>query len=172
MNEPAIRPATASDLPAILSLLTDAGLILAGVADHLPGFLVATEGGAIVGTAGLEVYGNVALLRSVAVAPPQRRHGLGRRLVAAALGAARQRGVAQVALLTTTAASFFEHLGFRPITRDTLDPRLGASAELADECCASAVAMLLSLSPDVSRAASPGAREAALRDQVVPEEER
>lgn len=140
-----VRPATPADLPAILALLTDAGLVTSGVAEHLPGFLVAADGANVVGSAGLEVYGDAALLRSVAVAAPHRGQGLGRRLVDAALAAARRHGARVVALLTTSAAEYFRAWGFREVERGGLDPRLAASAEFGAECCASAMAMELTL---------------------------
>jgi len=139
------RRATPADLPLILSLLRQANLSVAGVEDHLAEFLVAVEGDRIVGSAGLEVYGEAALLRSVAVAAPQRGRGLGARLVTAALARARHLGVREVALLTTSAAPFFRRFGFRDVDRQTLDPRLFASKALGEECCATAVGMKLRL---------------------------
>ena len=85
-----IRPAAAAELPQILSLLRQAGLIVGGVQDHLRGFLVAAAGARVVGSAGLEVYGDVALLRSVTVDEGLRGQGLGRRLVTEALANARR----------------------------------------------------------------------------------
>jgi amino-acid N-acetyltransferase len=122
-------------------LLRDAGLPLAGVEEHIETFLVAEDSGRIAGAAGLEVYGDVALLRSVVVAAARRGTGLGRALVAEAVAQAQRRGVRELVLLTTTAALFFARLGFRQVERERLDPRLLASAELRGECCASAVAM-------------------------------
>ncbi|MDQ7850606.1 MAG: arsenic resistance N-acetyltransferase ArsN2 [Armatimonadota bacterium] len=137
----AIRPARRADYEAIVALLRDAGLPLTGVEEHLETFLVAEDRGGIAGAAGLEIYGDVALLRSVAVAAPRRGRGLGQALVAAAVTEARRRGVRELALLTTGAARFFARLGFHQVARERLDRRLFASAELGDECCASAVAM-------------------------------
>ena len=96
-----IRSAHPLDTPAIERLLTAADLPLAGLSDALPGMVVAESGGAIVGTAALEVRGNNALLRSVAVAPEWRSRGLGRALVARAIADAEARGLDAVYLLTT-----------------------------------------------------------------------
>jgi len=142
-----LRAAVAPDLPQIVEMLHGAGLIVAGVEDHLGAFLVAADGERVIGSAGLEVYGDVALLRSVAVDEGFRGQGLGRRLVTAALANARHLGVREVALLTTSAAPFFRRLGFREGERQALDPRLAASQELGDECCATAVVMMLRLRP-------------------------
>jgi amino-acid N-acetyltransferase len=140
-----IRPATADDLPHVLTLLTGARLVTAGVRDHLDTFRVAVEGDHIAGTAGLEMYGDVALLRSVAVVESFRGRGLGWRLVREALAEARRRGVRQIALLTDSAASFFSRLGFQQVDRGALDQRLLASKEFADPCCATAITMMLNM---------------------------
>jgi len=80
-----IAPAQAADLPALRALLTYCGLPTAGVDAHLGTMLVARDGQHLVGSAGLECYGTVALLRSVAVAPHLRGKRLGEQLVLAAL---------------------------------------------------------------------------------------
>ncbi len=136
-----IRPARRADYGAIAALLRDAGLPLAGVEEHLETFLVAEDSGGIAGAAGLEVYGDVALLRSVVVAVARRGRRLGQALVAAAVAQAQRRGVRELALLTAGAAPFFARLGFQEVPREGLDPRLFASAELGSACCAFAVAM-------------------------------
>ncbi len=141
MNE-MLRPAAPADLPLILELLRQAGLVEAGVPEHLTTFTVAEDAGRVVGSAGLEVYGDVAVLRSVAVAPEHRGRGVGRRLVESALVEARHRGLREVALLTETAAPFFRRLGFQEVERAALDPRFAASAEFGEGSCATAVAMI------------------------------
>lgn len=140
-----IRPAAVDDLPRILALLSGAGLVTAGVRDHLDTFLAAVEGDHIAGTAGLEMYGDVALLRSVALVESFRGRGLGWRLVREALAEARRRGVRQIALLTDSAAPFFSRLGFQQVDRGALDQRLLASKEFADPCCATAITMMLNM---------------------------
>src|SRR3990172_5163315 len=118
-----LRAAVAPDLLQIVEMLHGAGLIVAGVEDHLGAFLVAADGERVIGSAGLEVYGDVALLRSVAVDEGFRGQGLGRRLVTAALANARHLGVREVALLTTSAAPVFRRPGFREGGRQARGPR-------------------------------------------------
>jgi amino-acid N-acetyltransferase len=62
-----LRDARPADLPAVLALLGRAHLPTAGIADTLPHFVVAEDGGRIVGAVGVELYGASALLRSAAV---------------------------------------------------------------------------------------------------------
>ncbi|BCS32931.1 hypothetical protein TBR22_A21550 [Luteitalea sp. TBR-22] len=138
-----MRRAAPGDWPAIEALLTRHALPTAGAADHLAHFVVAEQGGAITGVAGLEVYGDAALLRSVAVAEPG--EGLGTVLVTAALDHARSAGVHDVILLTTTAARYFPRFGFVPIARADVPEALHASAEFRGACPASAEAMSVRL---------------------------
>src|SRR5436309_14760685 len=86
-----LRPANSADLAQIERLLTASQLPLAGVAEALPGFVVADADGAIVGTAALESCCDNALLRSVAVAPEWRSRGLGRALVSRVIADAEAR---------------------------------------------------------------------------------
>jgi len=65
-SEPVIRPASPADWPAIAGLLAAAHLPLDGAQEHLEHFACAWQGDRLVGVAGLERYGDVALLRSVA----------------------------------------------------------------------------------------------------------
>jgi amino-acid N-acetyltransferase len=81
----------------------------------------------------------------VALEPHERRHGLGRRLVQEALQQARRDGIAEVVLFTTTAAPFFERLGFHVIRRDDVPAPLRASVEFQSACCASAAVLHLVL---------------------------
>jgi amino-acid N-acetyltransferase len=136
-----IHAATPTDLPDILALLGTSALPAAGIAHHVETTLVARDGDTIVGCAAVEVYGSAGLLRSVAVAGGRRGEGLGRRLTAAALDLARERGVQRIYLLTTTAGDFFPRFGFTPIARAELDPALASSEELRGACPASALAM-------------------------------
>ena len=114
--------------------------------DHLRAFRVA-EGreGQLLGSVGLELAGESALLRSLVVAPGERGTGLGHALVGAALEMARERGVAEVWLLTTTADRFFERLGWRRVERAAAPAGIRATAEFSTICPASSVCMVRDL---------------------------
>jgi N-acetylglutamate synthase-like GNAT family acetyltransferase len=143
MSEITITPATADDLAAIKSLLTSSELPIAGVDEHWKTFIVARDGDRIVACGGAEAYSFVALIRSVAVTPDYRGHGLGRRIVRQLLDRLASRGLREFYLLTTTAEEYFKKRGFKPIDRDEVHPQLLASREFQDACPASAVAMRL-----------------------------
>ena len=141
-----VRSADARDLPGVEALLTESALPLAGVREALPGFVVAEDAaGAIVGVAGLEVYQQHALLRSVAVAPEWRSRRLGRALVERMIAEANARGLQSIHLLTTTADRYFPSFGFERITRDDVPACLRVAEEFASACPASATVMTLGL---------------------------
>jgi len=142
----AIRSAALDELTEVFGLLSECGLPREGVAEHFDGFLVAREEGALRGVAGLEIYGDVALLRSLAVRPAARGKGWGGKLVQSLMEVAQERNIRTLYLLTETAESFFLRLGFERIQRDRMDARLEASRELQGVCPESAVAMRLDLS--------------------------
>src|SRR5437588_12001247 len=140
-----IEAAHVDDLPAILALLQKSGLPQDGLSDHVVTTLVASEDHTIVGSAALELYGTVALLRSVAVADQLRGQGLGQQLTQKALKLAEQHGVTLVYLLTETASAFFPRFGFRPISRSEVSPAIHASTEWTTACPDTAQAMVAGL---------------------------
>jgi amino-acid N-acetyltransferase len=140
-----LRDAQPTDLPAVLALLGRAHLPTAGVADTLPHFVIAEDGGRIVGAVGLELYGASALLRSAAVEDDWRGCGVGRTLIDRAVEIARDRGIADVFLLTTTAEHYFPRFGFSCVSRDSVTPEVQGSVEFREACPASAVVMQKSL---------------------------
>ena len=140
-DAPRVRAAAPTDLGAVEGLLTASGLPLDGVRDALATFVVAESGTDIVGVAGLEVCCNNALLRSVAVRPEWRSHGVGRALVTRVISDAESRGIHALYLLTTTADRYFPTFGFRTITRDEVPTDLRETAEFREACPASATVM-------------------------------
>jgi amino-acid N-acetyltransferase len=141
------RPAVSTDWAAIAALLGGAALPLEGAEDHLSDFLLAFQAEKLVGTAALERYDTTGLLRSVVVAEAEQGSGLGKELVRRLLDQARADGLANVVLLTTTAAGFFPRFGFRPIRRDETPLAAQHSLEFQEACPASATVMLLALLP-------------------------
>ncbi len=137
------QPAKGAELLEVCALLTSVNLPTTGVDDVFPAnYVVVREGEELIGVAGFESYAPYALLRSLAVAPQHRSKGLGRKLVADRLDAARAAGTRAVYLLTTTAADFFGRLGFEPTSRENAPLQVKNSGEFASICPASAVFML------------------------------
>jgi amino-acid N-acetyltransferase len=143
IDEVTITPAKAEDIDAIKRLLTQSELPIAGVDDHWKTFIVARDGNRIVACGGSEAYQFAALIRSIAVEPEYRKHGLGRRLVRQLLDRLASRGLREFYLLTTTAEEYFRKRGFKTIDRDEVHPQLLSSREFQDACPDSAVCMRL-----------------------------
>lgn len=97
--------------------------------------------GKLIGVVGLEVYGPIALLRSLAVAPSHRDHGRGRSLVAFAEAQAVSLGVEALYLLTTTAEAFFSKLGYSPVSREEAPSSIKATTQFSSLCPASSALM-------------------------------
>jgi amino-acid N-acetyltransferase len=135
--------------PVVRRLAEAAGLPTADLDQlELSHFFGAGTPEAPVGIVGLELMDNVGLLRSLAVDQAARGTGVGQALVAAAERHAREEGVAVLYLLTTTAAGFFDRLGYAPADRDGLPAAIRSTREFREICPASAVAMAKTLTPD------------------------
>ncbi len=140
-----IEPLEPGELPSVLALLQRAGLPPDGLEGHQETVLVARSQGRPVGCAGLELYGESALLRSVAVEAEWRGRGLGVDLTRAALELAGRSGVRRVYLLTETAGQFFPRFGFRRIERSAAPAEVRQSVEFMCVCPETAETMLLEL---------------------------
>ena len=136
-----IERAQREDLASVLALLGRHGLPLDGASGLGDTLVVARLNGQIVGAAGLELYADGALLRSVVVDASAQGQGLGQRLTEAALTLAGEHGVTVVFLLTTTAERFFPRFGFERINRDDVPESVRQSVEFQSACPASAVVM-------------------------------
>ena len=139
------RLARPADIPGICRLIqvyADQGLLLPRteeqVRKNLKHFLVLTETGPanqasaesgpnperLLGCVALEPYGpNLSEVRSLAVDPEAQNHGLGGRLVDAALQTAKRRKIARV-FAVTHAAPFFERHGFVATSRHDLPEKI------------------------------------------------
>jgi amino-acid N-acetyltransferase len=144
-SHPTISPATREDLPAVLELLRQCDLLETGVAEAIDHFCIASTASGLVGCAGLETYGELGLLRSVAVDASARGTGVGTRLVEAVVAAARERGLRDLFLLTTTAAPFFERRGFASVLRSSVPAEIAASWEFRAGCPQTAIIQRLVL---------------------------
>ena len=141
---PPIQPGP--DLPAVRALLVAAGLPTADLtAAPRADFWGGHEETHLIGVIGLEGYGAVALLRSLAVAPAWQGRGLGCALLAHTERAARWRGVSALYLLTTTAKAFFTRRRYIRIPREAAPPALRHTAEFAALCPARAVCLTKAL---------------------------
>jgi amino-acid N-acetyltransferase len=129
-----IDRAKPGDVEAILALIREARLHDEGVEEQISGFLVARENGEVVGAVGMEVYGPVALLRSMVVSPSSRKSGVGARLCDTLLDEARRRGVREIYLLTIDAQDFFARFGFEIVERSAAPEAIRNTWEFSIAC--------------------------------------
>ena len=122
-----------NDLPADLE-----GLDL----NHFSGCL---EAGVLRGVVGSELYGENALLRSLVVVEAARGLGVGNALVTAQEQHLSNVGVKSVYLLTETAESYFEGLGYVTISRDQVPESIRNTAQFSNLCRESANLMFKAL---------------------------
>jgi C_GCAxxG_C_C family probable redox protein len=127
-----------AQITEIKQLLSACGL---PVSDIVPSesllFFGCRSNSELVGVVGLEVYGSVALLRSLAVSPQYRNNCLGKALVAHAEAHAASLGVQSLFLLTTTAEAYFSKLGYLAASREDAPLPIKASAQFSGLCPAS-----------------------------------
>ncbi|MGP2492604.1 arsenic resistance N-acetyltransferase ArsN2 [Mesorhizobium sp. PUT5] len=126
----------------------DAGLVGALTAEGLPVddltnagrtfYVFSTLDGATVAYGGLELLGEHVLLRSVAVLPAFRGKGIGRNIVPLLLYRAYREGARTAWLLTSSAAPFFEKIGFKVVGRQAAPAAVLAIRQAASLCPASA----------------------------------
>jgi arsenate reductase len=141
-----IRTATPRDLNDITSLLKRSNLPVEGLEDQFgDNYAVAESASRIVGSAGIEIYGDDGLLRSLAVDESMRSEGVGDALFRFVVRDVSRRGLKSLYLLTTTAAGYFERRGFTQIDRDQAPPAIKASREFAELCPSTSTAMMLGL---------------------------
>jgi N-acetylglutamate synthase-like GNAT family acetyltransferase len=132
--------------PGLVAALHAQGLVTADLGQGEQYFWRLTRDGETAGFVGLERHGEAAVLRSLVVLGDHRGEGLGRQLAEHAAAFARKAGVTELWLLTTTAAAFFEHLGWTPRARSDAPGAVRKSPEFTSLCPASASCLSRKLS--------------------------
>ncbi len=127
--------------PQVIALLAAAKLPVADLPQTLDNFIVAIQNSTIVGVAGVEVYENYGLLRSLAVHPDNRSTGIAGKLLAWLDTRSKQQGLKELYLLTETAPGYFEQKNYHKITRDEVPAEILVSSQFTHVCPASAIVM-------------------------------
>ena len=99
------------------------------------------DGERVIGTAGLEIFEDCALLRSVSLAKEEQGKGYGIFLNTAIENYVAESGISCLYLLTTTAKDFFDKQGYCAISREDAPPCVQQTAEFMGLCPSSAVVM-------------------------------
>ena len=129
----------------VTALLKAEKLPVADLPEGLDNFLVVIELNAVVGVAGIEVYGSYGLLRSLAVAPAHRNEGIAGKLISSIEAMAKQKELDALYLLTETAAEYFKSKGFTQITRAQVPAEVQTSSEFSHVCPVSAIVLTKNL---------------------------
>ena len=138
-----IEGAKNRDYDAVVTLLEKTDLPPDEIELHMGNFLVIRHPEAVrgseflVGSVGLEIYEDSALLRSLAVHPDFQGTGFGSRLVDSILEVARGKGITRLFLLTDTAEDFFKKRGFVVVTRENVPDDMKQSIEFTTLCTSS-----------------------------------
>jgi len=131
---------------AVKQLLFESGLPISDITtQHLQHFFGCGSILGLEGVIGLELFGEAALLRSLAVASSRRGSGVGSALVAHAERHARDQGVQSLYLLTTTAEKFFLRRGYTRIPREAAPASIQGTKEFSGICPASSAFMVKQL---------------------------
>jgi N-acetylglutamate synthase-like GNAT family acetyltransferase len=135
-------PLAAWEREGLRAALKGAGLPTDDVADasrHFWRFSFADDIPA--GFGGLEIHGTDALMRSITTLPPLRGRGFARAIVKALEAEAVLLKCDTVFLLTTSAQTLFEKLGYTVIDRASVPAAIRATTQFAALCSASAAVM-------------------------------
>jgi amino-acid N-acetyltransferase len=110
-----LRSATKKDLALVSTLLQENQLPDRDIYENSVHLFIASIASKDIGIGGLELYDNICLLRSLVVRNAFRGKGYGKELTCQLLDRARDKGIKEVYLLTTTAAEFFSKIGFERV---------------------------------------------------------
>lgn len=130
---------------AFRALLKSAGLPHQDL-DYEKNILMAYyDGNTMIGTGALEIYGNHALLRSLAVNDAARGRSIGSQITNDLIEQARKKNIKSIYLLTESARLFFKRKGFKDVAREEAPKEVRSSSEFSHVCSDSAVCMVYEL---------------------------
>jgi amino-acid N-acetyltransferase len=129
------------DFPEIRELLKSAKLPVDDVENGIGHFLLARNDEQLIGCVGLQICGEDALLRSLAVSDKERNRGLGRALVQEILDYASRLKLRNIYLLTVTREDFFKKIGFDIADRTAAPDAIRATSQFSSLCPSTSVFM-------------------------------
>ena len=136
--------ATQDRIEDIFLLLDNSDLPKEGILDHLDTFFIAIakNRNELLGSIGLEIYDEDALLRSLAVHSSYQNKGLGSRLIKYIHEFARSNGIKKIYLLTETAEGLFKKFNYNIISRADVALKVQQSVEFTTLCPETATCMV------------------------------
>ena len=143
-NTIAIVPARSGNWKNILQLLSERNLMTSDLTAERD-FLVAIQDDELVGCGCLERHDSWGFVRSVAVASPWERCGIGRRLVNKLILRAKAENLRGLYLLTLDAQHFFRSVGFAEVARQSVPEAIQQTDQFITSCPQSATVMFYGL---------------------------
>ncbi|WP_224999933.1 arsenic resistance N-acetyltransferase ArsN2 [Cesiribacter sp. SM1] len=140
-HELLLREATPGQRQEIAALLSTNKLPVNDLTEAVTLYALMYNGN-LAGSAGLEIYGTQALLRSVSVADSGKGRGWGKFISHEIEKLAQQQGIEELYLVTTTAEGFFQKLGYRKVERSNVAEAVLVSGQFNGICPASAAIMV------------------------------
>ncbi|SFF34656.1 arsenic resistance N-acetyltransferase ArsN2 [Thermoflexibacter ruber] len=122
--------------------LIEAQLPYADLGEATELFVLLDAENKVIGTAGLEWYGQNILLRSVSVSKCSQGKGIGKQILLETEGIARSRQAKGIYLLTETAKDFFEKNNYVITPRQSIPQEVLTSPQFTSTCPSTATAMV------------------------------
>lgn len=139
------RRALKNDREKVISLLDENSLPVDDIDLSIQKFIIAVYNSRVIGSIGIEIYGENALLRSLAVQKNFRGKKIAHDILNHLLEFARQSKVGHLHLLTTTAKGYFQKHGFIEGKRDSAPLTIQSSKEFSFLCPTSSTYMIFDL---------------------------
>jgi amino-acid N-acetyltransferase len=141
MNEVIIIKSDINYLETVKELLKISKLPYEDINDHFDNFYAAILNGEVAGVIGLEIYSEIALLRSFAVKNNFQNRGIGKKLLNKIFEISKGLKIEYLYLLTTTAQGYFSKYDFLVIDKNLLPEAIKNTREFQSICPKSAVSM-------------------------------
>ena len=130
-----------SDLTNVIHLLEVLHLPVEGVTDQFENYLLLFSSSELIGCAGLEIYDQFGLLRSVAIKPEFQNKHLGSIMVQKLEELGKSKNITEFYLLTETAKNFFTKHNYKVVSRELVPNEIQNSYEYSTACKISAIVM-------------------------------
>jgi amino-acid N-acetyltransferase len=124
----------------VLSILEQNELPTSDI-DETKTLFALSDGHSVIGTGGLEFFGDCALLRSLSVKKDWQGKGLGRFITGKLEQVCRERGIKNIYLLTTTAEDFFNKEGYLVMDRADAPLSIKNCSQFTTVCSSSGILM-------------------------------
>ena len=136
-----IETARPDEKETVVALLKQGNLLTEDLPAGLSDFVLAKDEQTSIGVAGLESFGTVGLLRSVAVDPAHWGKGIAAQLIERLLATADANHLQELYLITTTAEGYFSRHGFSPVSRNNVPEAIQQTQQFSGLCPSSAIVM-------------------------------